>query len=108
MTVERLLDEMSAAELAEWRAFYTFEPFGEEWKQTSYICTMLGNSAGGKKGGGKFKPEDFLPIKIPLRHRVQRQSPEQMLDAFRLMAAKAAKTAKPVKPLKPVKKTKDK
>jgi len=86
MTVERLLNEMSAAELAEWIAFYTVEPFGEDWKQTSYVCTMTGNASGGKRGGKPFEPSDFLPVKPSIRHTAKRQTPEQMLNIFRLIS----------------------
>ena len=86
MTVERLLNEISAAELSEWAAYYRFEPFGDEWQQTSYICAMTGNAAGGRKGGGKFKPQDFMPVKQPIRRA--RQTGEQMLSIFRMLAAR--------------------
>jgi len=84
MTVEQLLDGISAAELAEWQAYYRFEPFGDEWQQTSYLCAMTGNAAGGKKGGGRFKPQDFMPANPPIRRA--RQTGEQMLSIFRLIA----------------------
>jgi len=73
-------------------AYYRFEPFGEDWKQTSYVCSMLGNTAGGKKGGGRFTPEDFLPAKRPTAKPV-RQSPEEMLTIFRAIASRQSATA---------------
>lgn len=84
MTVEDLLNSVSAAELAEWQAYFAFEPFGDEWLRSSYVCAMTGNAAGGKRGGGKFKPQEFLPVKPPRRH--VRMSSEQMLAAFKIIA----------------------
>jgi hypothetical protein len=84
MTVEELLDRISSAELSEWVAYYRSEPFGNDWQQTSYLCAMVGNGAGGKKNGGTFKPADFLPVK-PLKRR---QTGEQMLAIFRILAGK--------------------
>jgi len=85
MTVAELCARMSAAELAEWRAYYRVEPFGESWKQTAYQCAMAGNIAGGKRGGGKFTPDDFLPVKPLIAHRPA-QTSDQMLSIFKLLA----------------------
>ena len=71
----------------EWQAYYRLAPFGESWKQSASICAMVGNAAGGKKGGGKFKPDDFLPVK-PLIASRPKQSGKQMLSMFRMLAAK--------------------
>ena len=60
-----MLEDMTPRQLDEWAAFYDVEPFGESWRQNSYICAMIGNSFGGKKGGGTFQPQDFMPIPIP-------------------------------------------
>jgi len=84
MTVERLLDEMSAAELAEWQAFYRVEPFGEAWQQTGQICAMIGNAAGGKRGGGKFAARDFWPVRPLIQ--TKRQTAGQILSVFKMLA----------------------
>ena len=85
MTVEELLDRISAAELTEWMAYYAYEPFGESWKQTSYLCSMIGNGSGGKRGGGAFKPVDFLPVKPP---KPAPMTGDQILSVFRMLASK--------------------
>lgn len=87
MTVEELLTRMSAAELAEWQAYYVCEPFGEDWKQTSYLCSMVGNAAGGHRRG-KFEPEDFLPVKPTIAQTAKRQSSDEMLAIFKQLAGK--------------------
>lgn len=88
MTVENLLDGMTAAEFTDWQAFYRVEPFGDEWRQTGEICAMVGNAAGGKRNGGSFTPRDFLPIKPLLKHIYAgcKQTGAQMLAAFKLLA----------------------
>ncbi len=40
-----MLEEMPAELLDEWIAFYRLEPFGEEWLQTSYLCSIVLNLA---------------------------------------------------------------
>ena len=40
-----MLDEMPAELLDEWMAFYKLEPFGEEWLQVSYLCSIVLNLA---------------------------------------------------------------
>lgn len=79
MTVEEMLDRMSAPEYERWRAYYRIMPFGESLRETAMICAMVGNAAGGRKRGGNFKPTDFLPIKT--LHRV-RQTGAQILSFF--------------------------
>ena len=57
-SVNRMLAEMSSAELTEWIEFYGLEPFGEErsdWRSAiaaSAICNSF---------GAKTKPKDFIP-----------------------------------------------
>jgi hypothetical protein len=76
---------MSATELAEWRAFYVVEPFGQTWQQAGTVAAMVGNAAGGKKGGGAFKPVDFMPSRPAARHR-HRQSSDEMLAVMKAFA----------------------
>ena len=40
-----MLDEMPAELLDEWMAFYKLEPFGEDWLQVSYLCSIVLNLA---------------------------------------------------------------
>lgn len=87
MTVEQLLDSITSAELAEWQAYYGLEPFGESWRQSATVCAMVGNAAGGKKKGGSFTPDDFLPAKPksgPRKIAKQRMSSEQMLKNLKM------------------------
>ena len=60
-----MLECITTEQFNEWIGFYGVEPFGEEWRQTSYVCTMIGNSQGGRGKGKPFRPEDFMPVEAP-------------------------------------------
>lgn len=60
-TVEELQAEMSAAEFADWCAFYDLEPWGfaaENWRMSIVAATTANYSGRAKKA---LKPSDFLP-----------------------------------------------
>lgn len=52
-----MLDEMPTELLDEWIAFYRLEPFGEEWLQTSYLCSIVLNLA----AKDSFELDHFVP-----------------------------------------------
>lgn len=58
-----MLRRMDSAELTEWLAFYTLEPFGGETPYLGHAITAatIANANRGKKGGKPAKPEDFMP-----------------------------------------------
>ena len=45
-----MLENMPAEVFDEWLAFYHVEPFGEDWLQTSYLCSIVLNLLAKKKG----------------------------------------------------------
>lgn len=90
-----MLARVSSRELTEWAEYYKREPFGEEWKQTAYICTQISNGTLKKEGGGSFKTEDFYPIAIV------RETPRQSDDYVEAMFNRAAVGAKPITTGKP-------
>lgn len=47
-TVRELLQRCDAAELAEWYAYYIHEPWGNEWRQTATIASVIAWTAGAK------------------------------------------------------------
>lgn len=53
---------MSSAELTEWLAFYTIEPFGEDTQYLGHAITAstIANVNRGKHGK-RYKPDDFMP-----------------------------------------------
>lgn len=58
-----MLDRMSPRLFNEWWAYHDLEPFGEDWAQTGMTCSLIANTMGGKKkGGGHWKPADFMPL----------------------------------------------
>ena len=80
-TVQELGDSLSCAELAEWIAFWSIEPFGDEYRQTGSICctTALVN-------GNKFsKPEDFMPSSRKKDWQTEEEMKEELrkIPAFR-------------------------
>ena len=62
MTVSELLSRISSAELTEWMAFYTLEPFGYEIGMTGHAITA--STIYNVNRGSKDKAldvEDFMP-----------------------------------------------
>ena len=94
MTVGELLARASSRELTEWMAYEREHgPLGPDrgdW-QAANIAYTTGVMAAGKKGR-KLKLTDFV---LKWGPRKKRQSPEEMLNVFRaLAAAQAARAAK--------------
>ena len=78
-TVKELGDSLDVKEFAEWVAFWTCEPWGDDWRQTGSICctTALVN-------GNKFsKPEDFMPS----ARKKDWQTEEEMKEELRKIPA---------------------
>lgn len=73
-----LLETVDAAELAEWEAFDTICPFGDEWRQIARLGTVICTAWGAKN----LEEEMLMPS-----YRKRQQSPEQMLAEL----AKAAR-----------------
>jgi len=67
---KELLETIDAAELAEWEAFWTIEPWGDEWRQVSRLATALCTAWGCKN----LEEELLMPS-----YRRKPQSAEQML-----------------------------
>ena len=55
-----MLEEMPTELLDEWIAFYRLEPFGEEWLQTSYLCSIVLNLAA-KDSNSAVDLDHFVP-----------------------------------------------
>jgi hypothetical protein len=74
---------MSSAELTEWLAFYTLEPWGGEldYLGDAIVASTVHNVQRGKKAA--MKPEDFIP---KFRHKAQTIS-EQINIAAMLTTA---------------------
>ncbi len=59
---------INTIELANWKAMFELEPFGDEWKQTATVAAATNRAM-----GGNAKPEDFMPPRI-----VRQQSSDEM------------------------------
>jgi hypothetical protein len=56
--------------------------------QSARVCAALGNyCGGGKKTGGPFTVQDFMPVREDPRKRTVPQSPEQQAFLLKLFAA---------------------
>ena len=69
-THRQLLRECDAAELAEWEAFWTIRPFGDEWRQVARLATCMCTAWGAKN----LEEEMLMPS-----HRKPPQTREQMM-----------------------------
>lgn len=77
---------MPADELAEWAAYHELEPIPDPAWNAAQICAVVANANRSK--GPAAKVEDFLPrIARKARGKV-RQSPAEMLAAFRAATEK--------------------
>lgn len=63
-----MLARVDARELAEWEAYYSLDPWGQDRAdlRAGTIAAVVANS---RAAGGGFKPSDFMPKYMP--------SPEQ-------------------------------
>jgi hypothetical protein len=68
---------MTARQFAEWVAYYGIEPFGEDWKQTGEIASLLYN-AHRSSDARASTPADFMPI----RRDEAELTGDQLLAAF--------------------------
>ena len=64
MTVRELENRISSRELAEWMAYYSTEPFGEQRAdyRAGLLAATVANSAGAGKKNKALQPTDFIPI----------------------------------------------
>ena len=73
---------LSCYQLAEWKAYYSIEPFGEvraDWRQ-GITSMILANANTGKKGR-TYKVSDFMLVDKKRR----KQSPEQMVKLLQTL-----------------------
>ena len=77
MTVAELGQRMPSAELTEWMAFFSLEPWGtevEDWR-AALVASVIANVNRDPKKGKVFQPTDFMPRYE--RPSVEEQSWEQ-------------------------------
>jgi len=72
---------VDAAELAEWEAFWSIEPWGDEWRQVARLATALCTAWGSKS----LTEEMLMPS-----HRKRPQSKTEMMAELQKLASAAA------------------
>lgn len=73
-----MLETVDAAELAEWEAYWTIEPWGDEWRQVARLATAICTAWGAKN----LKEEQLMPS-----HRRRNQTKVEMFAELSKMAA---------------------
>lgn len=81
MTVQELLARISSRELAEWAAYFSLEPFGEEradLRSAIVAATMANTARDPKKRRRAFTPPEFMP-------RFERRQPQTWEQQLRIV-----------------------
>lgn len=84
MTVTELQHRISSAEFAEWMAFYSLEPWGDEYEalERGVIAATIANTArDSKKRKQPYEPREFMV-------RFRKQAPKQsgsLLDKVKMI-----------------------
>lgn len=84
-TVRQLGEEMDSAEFTEWMAFYDLEPFGDDWRRTGQIASILHN-VHRKETAEAVTAEAYMPLRAP-EAEAPAQTGQQVLTIFRALAA---------------------
>jgi hypothetical protein len=82
-----MLEQITPRKFDEWMAYCQVEPFGEEWYQTGLTNATLCNVMGKKKGGGVFKPQEFMPRVVKRRSEEEQQ--QLHLQQWQMYVARA-------------------
>lgn len=91
--MSELSAQMPAAELAEWMAYASLEPFGEERAdlRSAIVCATVANaSVSAADRRRPFLPEDFLPGPFGAEAEEERQANEAALEAWQANEARRA------------------
>ncbi len=60
--MDHMLRSMSSRLLTEWLAYYSLEPFGDEWPRTALLASLIAEvNRDPDKRSEPFTPEDFMP-----------------------------------------------
>lgn len=76
-----MLEDMPAEVFDEWLAFYHVEPFGEEWLQTSYLCSIVLNLLA-KNKNDLLELDDFVP-KFGKKRRQKKVIDDEQINRMR-------------------------
>jgi len=84
MTVREMLARIDSRELAEWIAYDTIEPIGEQ--RTDMACGVIASTIANchrPKGHSAFKPLDFMPV----QRNSDESEPENVIAQVHALAA---------------------
>lgn len=85
--MEELQARMSAAEFAEWMAYYSLEPWGGEYdayERALIVSTLANVNRDVKKRKQPYKPEDFMGRFIERKPK-QRPSGAELLEKVKVI-----------------------
>lgn len=68
------LAKNSSRDIEEWFAFGRIEPYGDEWRQSASIASLIAAAHGAKN----VKIEDFMPIR-------RQQDPHEVFGVFEML-----------------------
>ena len=60
LDVDQMLEEISPEQMDEWIAYYYTEPWGEEWLQSSLLCSIVANMFVSDRSKA-LEPDAFVP-----------------------------------------------
>jgi len=78
---DAMAERMSLPLLMEWLAYYTVEPFGDEWRRSGRLAALVAASAGAKVDGDLEMEDLFMPTGG--KYRGMNQTEAQMLEQLR-------------------------
>ena len=92
MPVGRAQAEIDAAEFAEWMAYYSLEPWGQERGdlRAGIVASVIANTQRGK--GKAFTPQDFMPQFEAPKRKKKKQTPQEMQSILRLFTVASGGT----------------
>jgi hypothetical protein len=57
---------LSAPQLLEWEAFFSLEPFGDDWRRTALLSSVIANAnRDPEQRPESYSPDDFMPVVLP-------------------------------------------
>lgn len=78
MTVAEAQERIDALEFAEWMAFWSLEPFGDEWRQIARLCAAT-LQVWAKKGK-TIREDAFMPC--PPRRQTDEEIQAKLMGFF--------------------------
>lgn len=81
--MDAMLDRMSARDVAEWQAYATLDPFGEE--RADFRAAIIACTVASAMGAKRCKPSDFMPLLD--KQPAEPQSEERMWQTCKAFAA---------------------